>query len=97
MHGLFENIYSVYNGTDSEIKEQRFFEFLIGFRLMTVDEIIEKYENIFRNSFVYEIVIPFLADYMHFYYAYVKEKGKKCIVYIYPEETTLMHANINPF
>ena len=37
---LFEEIYSVCNGTIREIEEQMFFDFLPGYRLMQIDEII---------------------------------------------------------
>lgn len=47
---FFKEIYSVCNGTKPEINEQVFFDFIPGFHLMQVDEIIEKYEKDFINN-----------------------------------------------
>ena len=40
---FFEEIYSVCNGTKREIKEQAFFDFVPGYRLMQIDEILDIY------------------------------------------------------
>ncbi len=37
---LFKEIYEVYDGTSSNIKEQVFWDFLPGYKLMQEDEII---------------------------------------------------------
>lgn len=44
----FEEIYSVCNGTKREIKEQAFFDFVPGYRLMQIDEILDIYLKEFK-------------------------------------------------
>lgn len=79
---FFEEIYSACNGTDPEISEQNYFDFLPGYRLMQIDEIInsESYEQIFLDFPEYAPVIPFLTDYSGCYYAYAKNNNRECVV-----------------
>ena len=95
---FFEEIYNVCNGTRRDISEQIFFDFLPGYRLMQVDEILDSYEQTFKNLSEYDKIIPFLTDYSGSYYAYAVNKGKECIV-LYDKEGTieLMHSKINDF
>lgn len=95
---FFEQIYSVCNGTKPGIHEQVFFDFLPGFRLMQVDEIINRYEKEFKNCIDCEITIPFLNDYASCYYMYAKNKDKEYIVYATPEDGIVeVHSSINDF
>ena len=94
---FFEEIYSICNGTKPEILEQVFFDFLPGFRLMQVDEIIAKHENEFNNWLSYDDVIPFLTDYASCYYAYVRNAGKECIALVSDEGLELLHSSIKDF
>lgn len=94
---FFEEIYSVCNGTKEEVSEQVFFDFLPGFRLMQVDEIINRYEKEFNNWLCYDVIIPFLTDYASCYYAYVRKSGKECIVLVSNEGVDLLHSSIDDF
>lgn len=94
---LFEEIYSSCNGTNAEIKEQMFFDFLPGYRLMQIDDIIEIYENDFKNRPKFDIVIPFLADYSGCYYAYAKEDGRECVVLIADGDLDVIHSTVDDF
>ncbi len=94
---FFEEIYNVCNGTKQDISEQKFFDFLPGYRLMQVDEIIESYEQTFKSCLECDKIIPFLADYSGCYYAYAINKGKECIVLFTDEGIDLIHSNISDF
>ena len=95
--GFFEEIYSICNGTDAEIEEQVYFDFIPGFRLMQIDEIIQKYEKEFKNCQEFKLVIPFLTDYGDFYYAYVKREDIESIAYISDEGMEIVHNDISSF
>lgn len=94
---FFKEIYSVCNGSKAEISEQIFFDFLPGFRLMQVDEIINQYENKFSGLSIYDDIIPFLTDYASCYYAYVRNDGKEYIVLVSEEGVELIHSSIDDF
>ena len=94
---FFEEIYNVCNGTYAEIEEQVYFDFIPGFRLMQIDEIIQKYQEEFKNCREFELIIPFLADYGDFYYAYVRRKGIESIAYISDEGMEIIHNDISSF
>ena len=95
---FFEEIYSICNGTKWEISEQIFFDFLPGFRLMPIDEIINRYEKEFKNWADCEMLIPFLADYASCYYMYAQNNGKEYTVYVTPEDgIELIHSSIDDF
>ena len=94
---FFKEIYSVCNGTKPEINEQVFFDFIPGFRLMQVDEIIEKYEKEFINNIEFKIIIPFLADYASNYYAYAIKSDIGCIVLVEDDEIEIIHYDISSF
>lgn len=94
---FFEEIYSVCNGTKKEISEQVFFDFLPGYRLMQVDEIIENDEQNFKNWSEYDKIIPFLTDYSGCYYAYAKNNDKECIVLLADGGLEQIHSEIDNF
>lgn len=94
---FFEEIYNVCNGTKQDISEQEFFDFLPGYRLMQVDEILEVYEQIFKSCSEYDKIIPFLEDYSGCYYAYAINRGKECIVLSTEEGIELIHSEIGDF
>lgn len=94
---FFDEIFSVCNGTKPEISEQVFFDFLPGFRLMQVDEIIATYEDEFKNWQNKDYVIPFLTDYASCYYAYAKNNSKESIVLLSDEGMELIHSDITDF
>lgn len=94
---LFEEIYSVCGGTSPDISEQSLFDFLPGFRLMQIDEILEAYENEFKDCEDFDAVIPFLADYDGGYYAYAEKDGTECIIIISEEGMEIIHADIDSF
>ena len=94
---FFEKIYSVCNGTRQDISEQKFFDFLPGYRLMQVDEILSYYEQTFKSFSEYDKIIPFLTDYSRCCYAYAVNKGKECIVLLTDEGIELIHSKISDF
>lgn len=94
---FFEEIYSVCNGTKVEISEQIFFDFLPGFRLMQVDEVIEKYEKEYKSCSEFDIVIPFLTDYAGCYYAYARKKDIECLILVSNEGMEIIHSDIGSF
>lgn len=94
---FFEEIYTLCNGTDPEISEQNFFDFLPGYRLMRADEIIEIYERDFKDCSEYDMIIPFLTDYSGCYYAYAKDNDRECIVLIGDGEIDEIHFSVEDF
>lgn len=90
---LFEEIYSNCNGTVREIEEQMFFDFLPGYRLMQIDEIIESCESGLNNCPEFDTVIPFLADYSGSCYACADNQ----IVLIADGEIDVLHASVEDF
>lgn len=94
---FFEEIYNACNGTKREISEQIYFDFLPGYRLMQVDEIIDSYEQDFKECLKYNPVIPFLTDYSGCYYAYAKDGNRECIVLVEEGELEEIHFNVDDF
>lgn len=94
---FFEEIYSICNGTKPEIEEQIYFDFLPGFRLMQVDEIMKLHQQEQMFGLEYETTIPFLADYAGCYYGYAKINNKECIVLITEEGIEILHEEISLF
>lgn len=94
---FFEEIYNVCDGTKQDISEQEFFDFLPGYRLMQIDEILNSYEQTFKNWSEYDIIIPFLTDYSGCYYAYAVNNDKECIVFLADGGLELIHSEINDF
>ena len=94
---FFKEIYNVCNGTRKEISEQVFFDFLPGYRLMQIDEIIDTYEQNFKTWSQYDDIIPFLTDYSGCYYAYTINNDKECIVMILDGVVERVHSKISDF
>ena len=94
---FFEEIYSVCNGTKREIKEQAFFDFVPGYRLMQIDEILDIYLKEFKINKKYDNIIPFLEDYSSCYYAYATNKNKESIVLVEDGKTEIIHSEISKF
>ncbi len=94
---FFAEIYNACNGTKQDISEQIFFDFLPGYRLMQVDEILDSYEKTFKSCSEYDIIIPFLTDYSECYYAYAVNKGKERIILLTDEGIELLHSKISDF
>ena len=94
---FFYEIYSTCNGTNEDIHDQVFFDFIPGYRLMTIQDIFCYYESIFKKNMEYDTVIPSLADYSGSYYAYAIEKEKECIVLYADGEFELVHSKISDF
>lgn len=90
---LFEEIYGNCNGTVREIEEQEYFDFLPGYRLLQIDEIIEIYESDFKSCPDFDTIIPFLADYSGSCYAYADNQ----IVLITDGEIDVLHASVEDF
>lgn len=94
---FFEDIYSICNGTKGDISEQVFFDFIPGYRLMQVDEILTIYEERFKGLMDNRIIIPFLTDYSGCYYAYTANEKKEGIVLVSNEGIELIHSEIKDF
>lgn len=94
---FFEEIYGVCNGTKRDISEQIYFDFLPGYRLMQTDEIINTYEQFFKECPEYDPVIPFLTDYSGCYYAYAKDNDRECIILISDGELEEIHFDVDDF
>lgn len=54
---FMNEIYSFCNGTDVDIIDQRYFDFIPGYRLMKIEEIVLMYEEFHQLD---GVVIPFL-------------------------------------
>ncbi len=94
---MFFDMYSISNGTDFDIKDQRFFDFIPGFRLMKLEEIIKNYTENNINSDKYDIILPFLNDYAGCYFAYGKKANIEHIVYISEEGIEVVHNSVDDF
>lgn len=71
---LLEVIYSSVQGTQREIKNQRLMDFIPGYRLIHIDELVQEKINIDNRSDWPKgsLVIPFMADYAGDYFCYVE-------------------------
>lgn len=94
---LFKDIYSVCNGTDRQVSNQIYFDFLPGFRLMPIEELIKIYKLQFKDIREYEVLVPFLADYSGCYYAYAKLSKRELIVFISDEGIEVIHNVTDDF
>lgn len=93
---MFFTLYSMTNGTPYDISEQKYFDFLPGFRLMQIDEILaEIIYNTYNDETV--TIVPFLADYSGCRYAYEKRNGLEKIVYISDEGIDILHDSVEDF
>lgn len=91
---FFEEIYTACNGTKQNVSEQIYFDFLPGYRLMQADEIIDIYEQDFKECSEYDLVIPFLTDYSGSYYAYAKDNHRECVVLIIDGDLEEIHFDV---
>lgn len=98
---MFIDIYDKCNGTNSQIKNQVLFDFLPGYRLMEVGEILSEYREIIQYYNVIDeemLIIPFLKDYASSYIAYMRNKKNECIVLISEEEgIVIKHDSVGKF
>lgn len=93
---MFYELYAMSNGTDKNIKQQRYFDFLPGYRLMHVEEVVYAYTE-FKELKKYDLIIPFLNDYSCSYYAYAKIKYKEYIVLISDMSIDVIHNSVMDF
>lgn len=98
---FFDEIYKVCNGTKDDISEQKFFDFLPGYRLMQLDEVIENHkqnnkDNI-KEDLEYDLIIPFLTDYAGSYYLYAIKDNKEHILLYTDGIFEKMHSSIDDF
>lgn len=94
---MFVDIYSISNGTESDINEQRFFDFIPGFRLMQLEEVINNYKKMSLISELYDIIVPFLIDYAGCYFAYGKKEKVENIIYISEDGIEVVHSSVKDF
>jgi len=91
---LFSEIYSFCNGTKRNVSEQIYFDFLPGYRLMQLDEIIALIDI---ESGEFEAVIPFLEDYAGNYYACVLDDEAVKIALITDGQAEVIHNSVESF
>ena len=94
---FFEEIYSVCDGTKYDIQSQEFFDFLPGYRLMQIDEILDTYEKKFKDYDEDGIIIPFLADYSGSYYMYAVIEGQESILLLVDGVLELIYSSTEKF
>ena len=76
---LFRTIYSNVSGTERDIKEQELMDFIPGYRLIHISELIEESDNL-KNILIDEklyhngVLIPVLGNYSSDYICYYKNK-----------------------
>lgn len=83
---MFSYLYNTVNGTSRNIKNQQYFDFIPGYRLMPIEEILDIYESFLSVYEEYENIIPFLNDYSSCYYAYIKKIIKKQLYLLQKKE-----------
>ena len=94
---FFMEIYTFCNGTKEDIENQKFFDFIPGYRLMTINEIIDNYMKDFENYNQYDLLIPFLADYSGSYYMYAKKDDMESIVLFSDGIDEVIHSSTDDF
>ena len=103
---LFYEIYSRWSGTIRNIENQKYMDFVPGYRLIHIEELNKEYENLTQLlesddtcEEQMEIIIPFLADCASSYICYVRTWSKNEYIYIYSIEEGLscMHSSIKAF
>lgn len=94
---MFSYLYNTVNGTSRNIKNQQYFDFIPGYRLIPIEEILDIYESFLSVYEEYENIIPFLNDYSSCYYAYIKKNNKEAIVSITEEGIEVLHDSVENF
>ncbi len=93
---LFQEIYEVCDGTSPDIEKQVYWDFLPGYRLMQIDEVLTRYEQEFVGT-EFEMCIPFLKDFSSSYYAcQVCDKGER-IIFISEDGVEVVHDSVDDF
>lgn len=85
---IFNDIYSFCNGTDIEKTPNEFLDFLTGFRLLTIEEVVVFTKEI-RELYEVEdevILLPFLTGFSSDYIAYYKDAEQEKIILVTPVE-----------
>ena len=93
---LFKEIYEFCDGISPNIDEQIFWDFLPGYRLMQLDEIISCYENEFKRT-EFWMCIPFMKDYSSSYYTYAVSDKNECIILISDGCSDIIHDSVDKF
>lgn len=103
---LFQEIYSRFAGTYRDIQEQKYMDFIPGYRLIHINELKGEYNNLtyllraddICNSQV-NIVMPLLADYSSCYICYVKKLDNTEAVFSYSPDGGLveLHSSLENF
>lgn len=91
---IFSEIYSFCNGTIRDISEQIYFDFLPGYRLMQLDEVIGLIDTDCED---YDAVIPFLEDYAGNHYACALKDESEKILLITDGEAEIIHNSFEDF
>ncbi|SDN33922.1 hypothetical protein SAMN04487897_102561 [Paenibacillus sp. yr247] len=90
---LFEVIYSSVQGTCRGIKDQRLMDFIPGYRLIHIDEILEEQkilDNLIANEVERVLALPLLVNYSSDYICWVKIKEEEsCICVLLHDEGEL--------
>lgn len=96
-------IYSRVAGTYRDIENQKYMDFIPGYRLIHIDELKKEYHGLMQIANVrkngIELVIPLLADYSSCYICYVKTRHNEDAIFHYSPEDGLqkMHQTVETF
>ena len=102
---LYQVIYSNVSGTKRDIREQELMDFIPGYRLIHIDELLDEKKNLDNimvdyKSTDYEIIIPLLANYSSDFICYIKTaNGEEKVVSLVHDdcELVLMHDSVEKF
>ena len=103
---IYQEIYSRFAGTHRGLNDQRYMDFIPGYRLIHIDELVDEYHNLLRMMALdniceaqIESVIPLLADYASCYVCYAKRKDAAEAVFLYSPNDGLVerHHSIEKF
>lgn len=103
---FFETIYGKVEGTYRDIENQEYMDFVPGFRLIHINELVSEFQNFLQmleSSDVSEpkikAIIPFLADYSSCYICYAKTTDNNESIFYYSPDDGLqkMHDSTQQF
>lgn len=102
---LYQVIYGNVSGTKRDIREQEMMDFIPGYRLIHIDELLDEKKNLdsimvnYKNK-GYEIIIPLLANYSSDFICYVRTiNGEEKVVSLFHNdcELILIHNSVEKF
>ncbi|MBC2582896.1 SMI1/KNR4 family protein [Clostridium sp. DJ247] len=102
---LYQVIYDNVSGTRRDIKNQKLMDFIPGYRLIHIDELLDEKKSLDKmiassNGIDNEIIIPLLANYSSDFICYLRTvNGDEIIVNLFHDdcEVVLMHKSVEKF